>query len=113
MRQRVDRRSVLRAAGGLAFGLPFLEAMRSSGDARAAAAVAPKRLVIWYNGIGTILSKFLPTGIGASYVTSEILAPFDTPSLRSRLSIVSGIRSGAAMKLAGNGHAVGMSCARR
>ncbi len=110
MRQRVGRRSVLRAAGGLAFGLPFLEAMRSSGDARAAAAMAPKRLVIWYNGIGTVLSKFLPTGTGASYVTSEILAPLDTLSLRPRLTIVSGIRSGAAMKLAGNGHAVGMSC---
>lgn len=108
MRPRLDRRTVLRGAGGLAFGLPFLEAMRPVG-ARAADAVAPKRVVIWYNGIGTVLSKWRPTGTGTSYVTSEILAPLDTPSLRPRLSILSGIQSAAARSISGNGHAVGMS----
>jgi len=70
---------------------------------------APKRVVVWYNGIGTVLSKWRPTGIGTSYVTSEILAPLDTPSLRPKLAILSGIRGAAAEKLSGNGHAKGMT----
>ncbi len=107
--KRLDRRTVLRGASGLALGLPFLEAMRPRGTAQAADAVAPKRVVVWYNGIGTVLGKWLPTGTGTNYTTSEILAPLDTPSLRPRLAIVSGIQSGAGKKLAGNGHSVGMT----
>ena len=109
MTKQLDRRTLLRGAGGLAFGLPFLEAMRRVGLARAATAEAPKRVVVWYNGVGTVLAKWRPTGTGTNYVTSEILAPLDTPSLRPRLAILSGMRSGAAQKSGGNAHAAGMA----
>lgn len=103
----ISRRTVLRGASGVAIGLPFLEAMRPTG-ARAAV-TAPKRFLVWYTPVGTVLSAWRPTGTGTTYTASQILKPIDTASLRPKTTILSGIRSMAAEKLAGNGHAKGMT----
>jgi hypothetical protein len=105
----LDRRTVLRGAGGLALGLPFLNAMAPLRRATAAGEAAPQRVVVWFTPVGTVLGAWRPSGLGESYTTSRILAPLDTPTLRPRLSILSGIRSPSAEKLNGNGHAKGMS----
>jgi hypothetical protein len=46
-----DRRTVLRGAGSIAIGLPFLEAM-SAGSARAQGEAAPLRVVTFFFGLG-------------------------------------------------------------
>jgi hypothetical protein len=57
---RLNRRAVLRGAGGILVGLPALEAMQPR-SARAATA-APKRLVIFYtpNGTNAPFSPYTP-----------------------------------------------------
>jgi hypothetical protein len=103
----ISRRTILRSASGLAIALPFLEAMAPR---RASAAViAPKRFFVWYTPVGTVLNAWRPTGTGSTYTVGEILKPIDTPTLRSKTTILSGLRSSAAEKLPGNGHAKGMT----
>lgn len=105
--KRLDRRAVLRGAAGLTVGLPFLEAMRPVRAAQGV--VAPKRVVVWFTPVGTVLGAWRPKTLGTSYETTPILAPLDTPTLRRSLAILSGIRVPSAEKLGGNGHAKGMS----
>ena len=104
----INRRTMLRAASGLALGLPFLDAMRPTG-ARAATATPPKRFFVWYTPVGTVLSAWRPTGTGTTWTASRILKPLDVPALRDRTTILSGLHAAAAEKLAGNGHAKGMT----
>jgi hypothetical protein len=104
----ISRRTLLRTGTGLAIGLPFLDAMRPTG-ARAAAPAPPKRFFVWYTPVGTVLSAWKPTGTGTSWSTSRILAPLDVPVLRERTTIMANLHAAAAEKLAGNGHAKGMT----
>jgi hypothetical protein len=104
----ISRRTVLRAAGGLCLGLPFLEAMTPS-RARAAEETPPKRFFVWYTPVGTVLSAWKPTGTGTNWTASRILKPLDVPALRERTTIMAGLHAAAAEKLAGNGHAKGMT----
>lgn len=103
----LSRRTVLRAASGFTLGLPFLDAMRPTG-ARAATA-APKRFFVWYTPVGTVLSAWKPTGTGTNWTPGRILKPLDVPALRSKTTILSAVHAAAAEKLAGNGHAKGMT----
>jgi hypothetical protein len=104
----INRRTLLRTATGFAVGLPFLEAMRPSG-ARAQALTPPKRFVVWYTPVGTVLSAWKPTGTGTGWTAGRILKPLDVPAIRERMTIMSGVHAAAAEKLAGNGHAKGMT----
>lgn len=104
----ISRRTLLRSASGLALGLPFLEAMRPSG-ASAQTMAPPKRFFVWYTPVGTVLSAWRPIGTGTSWAASRILKPLDVPVLRERMTIMSGCHAAAAEKLAGNGHAKGMT----
>ncbi|HEX2658104.1 MAG TPA: DUF1552 domain-containing protein, partial [Polyangia bacterium] len=103
----LSRRTLLRAASGFTLGLPFLDAMRATG-ARAATA-APKRFFVWYTPVGTVLSAWKPTGTGTNWTPGRILKPLDVPALRSKTTILSAVHAAAAEKLAGNGHAKGMT----
>jgi hypothetical protein len=104
----INRRTLLRTTSGLAIGLPFLDAMRSSG-AKAATTPPPKRFFVWYTPVGTVLSAWRPTGTGTNWTASRILAPLDTPVLRERMTILNAVHAAAAEELAGNGHAKGMT----
>ena len=104
----INRRTLLRAASGLAIGLPFLDAMRPSG-ARAATTAPPKRFFVWYTPVGTVLSAWRPTGTGTSWTAGRILAPLDLPVLRERMTIMNALHAAAAEELPGNGHAKGMT----
>jgi hypothetical protein len=62
----------LRGAGGLAIGLPWLEA--SSGTARAQASF-PKRFVAVFSACGTHPNDWFPTGGETDFQLSPYLAP--------------------------------------
>lgn len=75
-RPSMNRRTVLRGLGGLALGLPLLEAMRGS-KASAQGTECPKRLVIMYTPNGTIPQNFWPTDVNSEtdFTLSPILEP--------------------------------------
>lgn len=101
----LNRRTLLRGAGGVAIGLPLLEAMLP----RRAHAAGPKRLVIFFTPNGTNdRARAIPSATGTGFtlpLETEPLAP-----LKNDLLVLSGI----SMKTAdenreGDEHSVGMS----
>jgi hypothetical protein len=106
-RPLLSRRSLLRGASGLGLAVPFLESLAPR-SARAAA--PPKRIVFVYSSNGTVLNQWKPTEVGPNFSVPSILAPLDTPLLRPKLTVLSGIKMESAIDVAGgNGHAVGMT----
>ena len=91
---RLTRRTLLRGAGGVAVGLPLLEAMLDSGSARAQAAAAPKRYLVVFDGqsLGgdddTLLSDFIPDRTGAGYDLKAPPAPLGTAGVQSLVTVV-------------------------
>ena len=94
-RPRLNRRTLLRGLGGLAVGLPALEAM-SRATAAAATTPAPKRLVIFFTPNGTnannselVQPDFWPAQTGTSFTLGPEVAPLEP--LRKQLLMVSGV----------------------
>jgi len=82
--RRLGRRDILRGLGGIAVGLPFLEAMGCSQEHAPAAEKFgrkgyglefPKRLVIFYTPNGTVPTNHWPTGSEENFTLSPILEP--------------------------------------
>ncbi len=71
----IDRRAILRGAGGLALALPWLEGMVR--PRRARAADAPKRFVVFFSPNGTIRDNWLPTGSETDFKLGRILMPLE------------------------------------
>lgn len=105
---QLKRRALLTGLGGVAVGLPFLEALAPRA-VRAAEGAAPKRLIIVYTSNGTVLRDWLPTTTGPDFTVPRILKPFDTELLRPKLSVVSGVQMASAKIGSANGHAAGMT----
>ena len=78
MTRRLSRRHLLRGAG-VALALPWLEAMSSSGGARAATPAPTKRFVPIYlpNGASTLWWRTTGSGAGNAWQLSPLLAPFE------------------------------------
>ncbi len=74
MAPELNRRSFLRGAGGVAIGLPFLEALA---PARAFAQAAPrrKRLIIFQIPNGVIRENWFPQSPDGDFTLSRILTP--------------------------------------
>jgi hypothetical protein len=71
--KRLDRRTLLRGAGGVVVGLPLLEAMMPR-TARAQAAMYPKRFIAAYNTQGVLMDSWMPThGAAGTYTFGPIL----------------------------------------
>jgi hypothetical protein len=105
---RLSRRALLRGAGGIAIGLPFLEIMSPRGRARAATAAAPKRYINFFSPNGTIYSAWAPTP-GASpsaFTLSRILAPL--AENQKNIVVLDGLSNVAATKGNGDDHMRGM-----
>lgn len=100
---RLSRRAVLRGAGGVAIGLPFLEAMRPA-RSRAADPPTPRRLVLWFTANGTVPASWTP---GANFALSPILKPL--AAHKQDLIVLSGVdmRSSGGDK---KGHNRGLGC---
>ena len=102
------RRSFLRGISGLTLAIPFLSSLRSPRPAHAAP--PPKRVIFVYTSNGTVLPNWLPNTTGTNFDVPYILQPLDTPLLRPKLTVLSGISMECARDISGgNGHAVGMT----
>jgi Protein of unknown function (DUF1552) len=91
-RFRLSRRAVLRGAGGVAIGLPFLQAMRPfGGRAQAAGSTPPKRFIVFFSPDGSIRENWLPTGTETNFTLSPILAPLE--SNKQSLVVLDGVEN--------------------
>jgi hypothetical protein len=100
MFKRISRRALIRGAGGVAIGLPFLEAMRPRHAS--AAGPNPKRLILWYSANGQIPSYWYPTGTETAFTLNTVhksLEPY-----QSKLILFNGIKNDAANDPVYGGH---------
>ena len=104
-KNRIHRRTLLRGAGGIAIGLPFLDAMLRPGRTHAADAT-PMRLVVFYSPGGTLLDKWRPTGATDNFTLSSMMSPL-TP-MKDRLLFVDGLNLSVTEMGYGHPHARGM-----
>jgi hypothetical protein len=74
-KNRITRRTILRGAGHVAIGLPFLEAMLGPRETHAQSAAVPTRFVVFYSPGGTLLDKWRPTGTETQFTLSDMMAP--------------------------------------
>lgn len=73
---RLNRRTMLRGAGTIAIGLPWLEAMHPEvPTARAQDREVAKRFVGVYQPGGSVMARFHPTGTETDFTLSAILEP--------------------------------------
>jgi hypothetical protein len=84
---RLNRRALLRGAGGVAIALPWLEVM--SPRAAGAAPAAPKRFVGVYTPGGTVLSAWRPSGTPNDYAFGPILSPL--APVKDRVLVMDGL----------------------
>jgi hypothetical protein len=85
-KRHIDRRAVLRGTGGLAFALPFFDAMQ---PALAAEAKPSLRFAATYYPLGVVADKWLPSGEGADFKLSPGLAPLEP--FKDRLTVLAGL----------------------
>jgi len=102
-RRRLSRRAFLRGAGGIAVALPFLEAMSDS----ALANPFPKRLVVFFTGLGTVKSAWAPTGTETDFVLGEVLSPL--APFQDKLLVLEGIDMESAYHGPGDPHQQGIA----
>jgi hypothetical protein len=105
-RNRIRRRTVLRGAGGVAIGLPFLSAMLRPGRSHAQSAT-PTRFVVFYSPGGTLIDKWRPTGDATNFTFQAMMSPL-TP-YKDRLTLVDGLEMTVTSISPGHPHARGMS----
>ena len=110
----LSRRTLLRGAGGIAVGLPFLEAMLGHGrNSRAAEDGPPPRLLVFFSANGTIEERWTPVGTEESFLLDDpadpdrILAPLEP--FKDRLLVLGGLDMASRnYGPGGNGHDMGM-----
>jgi hypothetical protein len=103
---RLSRRAMLRGAGGVALGLPWLEAMVNPKNAYAA---GPKRFIVFFTPNGTLADRWKPTGAGTSFTLSEMLKPLDP--IKNKCVFLDGLLQGNKGSIGGPGddHMKGMA----
>jgi hypothetical protein len=85
---RLNRRAVLRGAGGIAIALPWLEIMAPARPARAAGTPARRFVGVFTPG-GTVLDNWRPTGTETDFTLSTILQPL--APVQPHVMVVDGI----------------------
>ncbi|MBL8230745.1 MAG: DUF1552 domain-containing protein [Bryobacterales bacterium] len=101
LRKHLSRRTLLRGAG-VAFGLPWLDAMRPAFAATSGGQGA-RRVAVVYVPNGIIMNQWLPPKTGVDFEFTRILKPLER--FRSDITLVSGLSNHAAQKAKGGGHA--------
>jgi hypothetical protein len=101
----LDRRSVLRGAGGITLALPFLNA--TAARARTRHHPFPTRFIVFFTANGTIHANWRPTGGETDFKFGSILQPIDP--WRRKLIVLDGIAAKTRkFGPGGNGHDKGM-----
>jgi hypothetical protein len=100
--KRIDRRRFLRGAGGVAIALPFLSAMSDS----VRAGSFPKRLVIFFTGLGQVKSQWAPVGTETDFDLGTVLQPLEAH--KKDLLILEGIDMVSAYHGPGDPHQTGI-----
>jgi hypothetical protein len=103
---RLDRRTLLRGAGGIAVGLPFLEIMSRSRRAGAQLQAPPKRFVVFFSPDGSIRENWTPTGTETNFQLSRILAPLEMH--KQHIVVLDGVDNVCARAGLGDDHMRGM-----
>ncbi len=99
MKAQSGRRAFLRALGGAALALPFLESHTAMGGG----VTVPKRLVIYQTGEGTLAKRWRPPVLANDQLTlSEMLAPL--MQNQAKLNVISGIGNHLPALHTSNGH---------
>ncbi len=106
-KNRITRRTVLRGAGQVAIGLPFLEAMLRPLETHAQAALAPLRFVVFYSPGGTLLDQWRPVGTETQFTLGDMMAPL-TPHQKDLL-FLDGLNLSVADIGVGHPHSRGMA----
>jgi hypothetical protein len=102
-RQALSRRAVLRGLGGVAIGLPLLDAMNASAQTTPS---FPKRFIVVFSADGTVQPNWVPTGTETSFTLSPILGPL--APYQSKLLILHGVNMVSSYNGPGDGHQCGM-----
>jgi hypothetical protein len=105
-KNRIHRRTLLRGAGSVAIGLPFLSAMLRPGRSHADESM-PTRLIVFFSPGGTLLSKWRPTGSESAFSLQPMMAPL-TP-FQDRLVFLDGLDLSITQIGNGHPHAKGMA----
>ncbi len=95
----INRRTLLRGAGGVAIGLPLLEVMMPPRRASADQA-PPRRFLVFFKPGGTVMENWRPTGTETSFTLGRIQEPL--LPFKDRLVILDGID--LAITAIGEGH---------
>lgn len=98
-KNRIHRRTLLRGAGGIAIGLPFLSAMLRPGRSHATEST-PTRLIVFFSPGGTLLDKWRPVGNESTFTLQSMMAPL--APYQDRLVFVDGLD--LSITSIGNGH---------
>ena len=104
--RRISRRTLLRGAGGIAIGLPFLEIMSRSERAKADPTTIPQRFVVFFTPNGNIRENWKPTGTETDFQLSTILQPLQP--FKDKLIVLDGVDNEAAKHGPGDDHMRGM-----
>lgn len=104
-RALLNRRTLLRGAGGVAISLPLLDAMIAPRRAHAQSQM-PTRFVVFYTPGGTEMSSWRPSGTETSFTLPYILAPLEP--LKEHIIVVDGLNLDVTQTGPGHPHAKGM-----
>ncbi len=105
-KNRLTRRSVLRGAGGVTIGLPFLSAMLPP-NVTHADDLAPLRFLVFYSPGGTLLDRWRPVGTETAFELQDMLAPLRP--FQDRLVFVDGLDLAITEIGVGHPHSRGMA----
>ena len=86
--ERLNRRTFLRGAGGVALALPWLESMAVAAEP----AMAPRRMVCIGTHLGFVPGEFFPQTAGADFTAPRLLQPLE--HLRNDYTVFSGLDHG-------------------
>jgi hypothetical protein len=104
--RRISRRALLRGAGGIAIGLPFLEIMGEPRTAAAADPVIPQRFIVFFSPDGYIRKNWVPTGDETNFQLGRSLMPLN--DFKQNLIVLDGVDNEAAKHGPGDDHMRGM-----
>ncbi|HEX4337479.1 MAG TPA: DUF1552 domain-containing protein [Polyangiaceae bacterium] len=104
--RRISRRTLLRGAGGIAIGLPFLDIMARTQRAKADPPAIPQRFIVFFTPNGNIRENWTPTGTETDFKLSTILAPLQP--FQDKLIVLDGVDNEAAKHGVGDDHMRGM-----